>query len=137
MVIVDTSVWIDYFNEAPNPETTWLDNAIGDQEIGITSLTLCEVLQGVHSPRQFRDFLRDMLFFAVFETGSAELAIASAENYLRLRRSGITIRSTIDCLIATFCIENGHRLLHKDRDFDAFESHLGLQVLHPQATAPN
>lgn len=131
MVIVDTSVWIDYFNGLPTAQAIWLDNAIESQEIGITSLSLCKVLQGVRSERQFRDFLAVMLAFTVFETGSAELAIAAAENYLNLRRREFTIRSTIDCLIATFCIRGNHSLLHRDRDFDAYEHHLGLKVLHP------
>jgi predicted nucleic acid-binding protein len=131
MVIVDTSVWIDYFNGASTPQTIWLDDAIRHQQIGLTSLGLCELLQGVRSQAQCADFLRDMLLFAVFEIGSTALAIASAENYRSLRRRGITIRSTIDCLIATFCMQHGHTLLHKDHDFDAFERHLGLAVLHP------
>ena len=134
MVIVDTSVWIDYFNEVPTASAIWLDSAIENQEIGITSLGLCEVLQGVRSEKQFHDFLTAMLAFTVFETGSAELAIAAAENYMKLRRRGITIRSTIDCLIATFCIQGNHSLLHRDRDFDAYEHHLGLSVLHPAAS---
>jgi predicted nucleic acid-binding protein len=135
MVIVDTSVWIDYLNNSFNPQTAWLEGALGKQEIGLTSLSLCEVLQGVSSSGHFQQFRDDLLGFAVFETGGSELAIASAENYRKLRRRGLTIRTTIDCIIATFCIEADHQLLHRDRDFDAFEAHLGLKVVHPPATA--
>jgi hypothetical protein len=135
MVIVDTSVWVDYLYDIVNRQTAWLDDAISRQEIGLTSLVLCEVLQGVRSDSQFRGFRRDLLQFAIFDTGSTELAILSAQNYRTLRQKGFTIRKTIDCIIATFCIEYGHQLLHKDGVFDAFEAHLGLRVLHPPAIA--
>jgi|SRR5271157_650213 predicted nucleic acid-binding protein len=135
MVIVDTSVWVDYLNDIVNLQSVWLDDAISRQEIGLTSLVLCEVLQGVRNDSQFHGFRSDMLQFAIFDTGSTELAILSAQNYRTLRQKGYTIRKTIDCIIATFCIEYGHQLLHKDSDFDAFEAHLGLRVLHPQVIA--
>jgi hypothetical protein len=77
------------------------------------------------------NFKRDLTRFALFETGGVNLAIHSAENYFALRRQGLTVRKTIDCMIATFCIEEDHQLLHRDRDFDHFEKHLGLRVLHP------
>jgi predicted nucleic acid-binding protein len=131
MVIVDTSVWIDYLNDKANPQTLWLELAIGCKSIGLSSLILCEVLQGFrdnHEALRTRDRL---LEFSVFETGSMRLAMQSAENYRFLRRKGATIRSTIDCIIASFCMESGHQLLHKDSDYDAFEEHLGLLVLHP------
>lgn len=128
MVIVDTSVWIDYINGKDTPQTNWLDDALSSRQIGITSLSLCEILQGARTPSQFSDLLRELLKLNIVEIGSAELAIASAENYTSLRRRGITVRSTIDSLIATFCIREGHSLLHKDHDFDAFERHCGLMV---------
>jgi predicted nucleic acid-binding protein len=131
MVIVDTSVWIDFLNNADNRLTVWLENAVTQQEIGLTTLVLCEILQGFRTEIQVRDFLQDLLQFDVFDTGSAELAIASAQNYRTLRQKGYTVRRTIDCIIATFCIEENHVLLHNDRDFDAFEQQLGLRVLHP------
>lgn len=137
MVIVDTSVWIDYLNDKANPQTLWLEFAIGSKSIGLSSLILCEVLQGFRNNNEaFRT--RDMLLeFPVFETGSVGLAMQSAENYRSLRRRGVTIRSTIDCLIATFCIEDGHQLLHRDGDFDPFEEHMRLSVLHPPAIPLN
>jgi len=131
MVIVDTTVWIDYLGGVTNPETQWLDNEVGKQSIGLTDLILCEVLQGIRDKLAFVQVRRDLTRFDVFNSGGADLAIASAENYRYLRSNGITIRKTIDCLIATFCIEKGHALLHRDRDFDAFERHLELRIIHP------
>jgi predicted nucleic acid-binding protein len=137
MVIVDTSVWIDAFRGTPSSQTVWLKQAVKTQEIGLTSLVLCEVLQGVVSDSEFRGFKQDLLQFSIFDTGSTELAIASAQNYRTLRQKGYTIRKTIDCIIATFCIVEGHQLLHHDSDFEPFEKHLGLRVVHPKAVAPN
>jgi hypothetical protein len=131
MVIVDSSVWIDALRGTVNPHTDWLHRALGQGEIGLTSLTLCEVLQGVRSRSQFEGFRQDLVQLPVFEAITAHVAIESARNYLRLREQAITVRKTIDCLIATFCIESGYELLHRDRDFDSFESYLGLKVKHP------
>ncbi len=131
MVIIDTSVIIAYLGDRVNRHTEWLDQHRSLERIGITTLTQTEVLQGIRAEEQFSAAVAALNCFEIFETGSSALAIASAQNYRALRRAGITIRNTIDCLIATFCIENGHELLHNDRDFDAFEEHLGLRVLHP------
>ena len=131
MVIVDSSVWIDYLLNRITRQTDWLDAAAGKQEIGLNSLILCEVLQGVRSPAQFRLFKRDLLQFTVFEVFNTRLAVASARNYRQLRHRGITVRKTIDCIIASFCIESDHQLLHNDRDYDAFEAYLDLRVVHP------
>jgi predicted nucleic acid-binding protein len=131
MVIVYTTVWIDYLAAAANPQTQWLDTEVGNQPIGLTDIILCEVLQGIRDDLAFARVRRDLMRFDVFDSGGSELALASAENYRYLRSKGITVRKTIDCLIATFCIEKGHALLHRDRDFDAFEKHSGLHVIHP------
>ena len=131
MVIVDTSVWIDAFRGTTNRETIWLKQAVSIREIGLTNLILCEVLQGVSTNSEYDEIRDDLLQFAVFNTGSAKLALTSAQQYRTLRSMGITVRKTIDCIIASFCVEYGHQLLHRDRDFDCFESHLGLQVIHP------
>jgi predicted nucleic acid-binding protein len=131
MVIVDTTVWIDYLGGTANPHTDWLDRELSQQRLGLTDLILCEVLQGIREDSLFARVRRDLLKFEVFSTGGKELAIASAINYRALRARGCTVRKTIDCLIATFCLTNGHGLLHRDRDFDFFEEHLGLRVLHP------
>ena len=111
--------------------TEWIRANSGIIPIAIGDLILAEVLQGIRDDSQFSFVLHRLADFEMFEMGGSELAIASARNYRLLRKRGITIRTTIDCLIATFCIENGHTLLHNDRDFDAFEEHLNLRVLHP------
>jgi hypothetical protein len=85
----------------------------------------------VRSEQEFSQVRTELERFALFETGGEELAIAAARNYRRIREEGLTVRKTIDCLIATFCMSNGHALLHRDRDFDAFEEILGLPVIHP------
>ena len=131
MVIVDTTVWIDYFNGLRAPHTDWLDTQLARRRLGLTDLILCEVLQGVRDDRQWQQLRRDLLKFEVFETGGVDLAVAAAQNYRTLRRQGLTVCATIDSLIATFCLLNGYELLHNDRDYDAFESALGLKVIHP------
>jgi predicted nucleic acid-binding protein len=130
MVIVDTTVWIDYLGGADNRETEWLDRELGQQPFGLLDLILCEVLQGIRADTAFNQVRKDLLKFEIFDSGGAESAIASARNYRSLRSQGITILKTIDCLIATCCIRDGHALLHRDRDFDPFEKHLGLRVIH-------
>jgi predicted nucleic acid-binding protein len=131
MVIVDTTVWIDYLGGIQNGQTSWLDRELGRQRLGLTDLVLCEVLQGIRRDAVFHRVRRQLSKFEIFETGGAELAVAAAQNYRSLRRLGYTIHKTIDCLIATFCMEAGHALLHRDHDFDPFEQHLGLHVVHP------
>ena len=131
MIIVDSTVWIAYLREDTTPQTVWLDANLTQQRIGLTDLILCEVLQGISTESQFAAVKRELLRFEVFPMGGIDLAIATARNYRILRRKGLTVRRTIDCLIATFCLQQGHRLLHDDRDFNPFEQHLGLQVLHP------
>lgn len=133
MVIVDTTVWIDYLRGTENPETRWLDRELQRQRLGLTDLILCEVLQGIRDQSAFAKVRADLLKFQVFPTGGSILAIAAAQNYRDLRQRGYTVHKTIDCLIATFCLEARHELLHRDRDFDCFEKVLGLQVLHAEA----
>jgi predicted nucleic acid-binding protein len=130
VVIVDSTVWIDYLNEVETPETRWLDSRLDQERLGILDLMLCEVLQGLQSDAQARLVLEHMKRFEMLDSGGTDLAVAAAANYRALRAKGHTVRKTIDCLIATFCIRGGHRLLHSDRDFDPFESHLGLEVIH-------
>lgn len=131
MIIVDTTVWIDYFGGVSSPQTDWLERELDLQRLGLTDLNLCEILQGIRHDATFRRLRRELCQFEVFSTGGAELAVASAHNYRVLRSRGYTIRKTIDCIIATFCLSEGHTLLHCDRDFDPFEKDLGLRVLHP------
>jgi predicted nucleic acid-binding protein len=133
MVIVDTTVWIDYLRGDGNPETLWLDRELQRQRLGLTDLILCEVLQGIRDQRAFAQVQADLLKFQIFQTGGSDLAIAAAQNYRALHHRGFTVRKTIDCLIATFCLQARHELLHRDRDFDCFEKVLGLRVLHAAA----
>lgn len=130
MIIVDTTVWVDYFRGARNPETDWLDREAHQTRIGLTDLILCEVLQGVTSDREFALIQGELLKFELFQAGGLELAIAAARNFRSMRKRGLTVRKMVDCLIATFCLANGHSLLHRDRDFDVFERNLRLFVLH-------
>ena len=130
MVIVDASVWVEYLRGTDVPEARWLDRNLSLQPLGLTDLTLCEVLQGTKDAN-FQPIKTELLKFTLFEICNTRLAIMAAENYRILRRRGFTVRSTIDSLIATFCLESNHELLHRDRDFVAFESALGLRVVHP------
>ncbi len=130
MVIVDTTVWVDYLRGTQNPEVEWLNREIARQRLGLTDIILCEVLQGIPDDRWFARVRRDLLRFEVFATGGTDLAVAAAHNFRSLRRSGHTVRKTIDCLIATFCLRSGHSLLYRDHDFDAFQRVLGLSVVH-------
>jgi predicted nucleic acid-binding protein len=131
MIIVDTTVWIDYLGEVSNAHTRWLERGLSRQRLGLTDLILCEVLQGIPGDAAFAKVRRDLSKFEVFETAGEDIAVASAQNYRALRRAGYTVRKTIDCLIATFCLSAKHLLLHRDHDFDPFEEHLGLNVIHP------
>lgn len=131
MIIVDTTVWVDYLRGTRTSHTDWLDFQLATERVGLTDLILCEVLQGITSAKQFQMVQKELLNFALFETGRVELAIEAALNYRRLRAARRTVRKTIDCLIATFCLIEGHSLLHNDRDYDSFEDVLGLKVIHP------
>ena len=132
MVIVDTTAWIDYLQGIRNPETDWLEAAMDRQRLGLTDVILCEVLQGVRDEATATTVERQLLKLEVFQTGGVDLARDSAKNYRTLRARGHTVRKTIDCLIATFCLREQHSLLHRDRDFDAFERFLNLSVIHPR-----
>ena len=130
MVIIDTTVWIDYLRGAENPETRWLDRELRRQRLGLTDLILCEVLQGIRDEGTFEQVQTDLRKFQVFQTGGTALAVAAAQNYRNLRQRGFTVRKTIDCLIATLCLQAEHELLHRDHDFDCFEKALGMRVVH-------
>lgn len=130
MVIVDSTVWVDYFNGLHNPETDWLDTELDRQRIGLTTIILCEVLQGVRDDRKAARVEAELLKLEVFESGGVALPVQAARNYRTLRSRGRTVRKTIDVLIATFCLREQHSLLHRDRDFDPFEELLGLSVIH-------
>ena len=133
MTIVHTTVWVDYLRGTATPQAAWLERELSQQRLGITDLILCEVLQGIEEERSFNAVRRELLKLEVFRTGGIGFAVAAARNYRRLRASGRTVRRTMDSLIATFCLQNGHSLLHDDRDFDGFEEVLRLVVIHPSA----
>ena len=130
MVIVDTTVWIDYFGGIVNSETTWLDHALPRERLGLMDLILSEVLQGIRDDAAFKLVRHELLKLNIFAAGGPDLAIASAQNYRTLRQRGFTVRKTKNCWIATSCLLSGHKLLHRDRDYDTFERVLGLQVVH-------
>jgi hypothetical protein len=131
MLLVDSTVWIDYFNGRITPQTDYLDRALDGELILVGDLILAEVLQGFRSEAEFEQARVALGRFKQAALVSPALAVQSARNYRTLRSQGITVRKTIDCLIATFCIENGHSLLHHDTDYDSFEQSLGLTVIHP------
>jgi predicted nucleic acid-binding protein len=131
VVIADSTIWIDFFAGRATPEALWLKRELSLQDVGLTDLSFCEVLQGVRHDADFRRTHLRLASLPILNCGGEELAVASAQNYRMLRARGFTVRKTIDCLIATLCIREGHFLLHRDRDFDPFEAHLGLKVIHP------
>ncbi|HSS68390.1 MAG TPA: PIN domain nuclease [Nocardioidaceae bacterium] len=127
MTVVDSSVWIDYFNGVSSPQADILYDLLGAEQIVVGDLILAEVLQGF---RREADFKAAHAALAAFETATMlgpELAVQSAANYRLLRRRGVTVRRTIDVMIATWCVERGHPLLFSDRDFTPCVRHLGLQ----------
>jgi predicted nucleic acid-binding protein len=126
MIIVDSSVWIDYFNGKDLPEVTKLDELLETELLGIGDLILAEVLQGFRQDNDYRQAKQLLTSLTVFEMLGADAAINSADNFRTLRKKGLTVRKTIDVAIATFCIDNGHYLLFSDRDFLPFVEHLGL-----------
>lgn len=129
MWIVDSSVWIDYFNGVSTPQTDILNQTLGRRVVGLGDLILCEVLQGFRTQHEFNNARMLMLAFPVFTIGGRNTAIKCAENYRTLRALGITVRKMVDCMIATYAIERGHTLLHSDKDFKPFEIHLGLDTV--------
>lgn len=122
-------MWVDYFRGATTVQTDKLDRLLGREPLAIGDLILAEVLQGFDSERDFKAAQRLLTTLLIVEIGGREIAIQAARNYRLLRRRGVTVRKTIDTMIATRCIESGFDLLHNDRDFDAFAAYLGLRVL--------
>ncbi len=128
MILVDSSVWIDYFNGVDNPYTVKLDALLGVELIAIGDIILTEILQGFQSDKDFKTAKAVLLSLTVFDMLGQQNSIAAAENYRSLRKKGITIRKTLDCMIATFCIQNSHQLLFCDKNFQPFVEHLGLST---------
>jgi len=134
MILVDSTVWIDYFNGRNTPETDYLHQILGDGEIVVGDLIVGEVLQGFRSDQDFEAAYQALSKFQHVNIVNLDVAVQSAHNYRFLRRQGITVRKTIDCFIATRAIIDDLTLLHSDRDFDSFEQYLGLQVIHPEVS---
>ena len=126
MILVDSSVWIDYFRGVATPQTDRLDWLLGSEHLAIGDIILTEVLQGFTRQRDFDLALERLGALTLVEIGGREVAVKAAANFRRLRTQGVTPRKTIDTLIATRCIENGYPLLFSDRDFEPFVTHLGL-----------
>lgn len=129
MIVVDSSVWIDFFRGRVTRGTTVLRPLMGLGVILVGDLVLAEVLQGFPDEKQAQAGRRTLERFAVEPMVGRDVAVAAAGHYRALRARGITVRRTIDLLIGTYCIERGHALLHDDRDFDPMALHLGLQVV--------
>ncbi|MBK6742917.1 MAG: PIN domain nuclease [Hydrogenophilales bacterium] len=129
MILVDSSVWIDYFRGNATAQTEILDELLGSEPLAIGDLILTEVLQGCRGEPQFQELRQRLGALELIVLGGEEVAIETARNFRRLRERGITVRKTIDTIIASRCILDGHALLHDDRDFDPFEQHLGLRVI--------
>jgi hypothetical protein len=130
VILVDTTVWIDYFTGRVSPETRYLERALDADEIVVGDIILCEVLQGFRLDSDFEQAKNALGVFRQVSMMDLQRAIRSAVNYRYLRKRGIPVRKTIDCFIATFCIDTRLPILHHDRDFDPFEEHLGLEVIH-------
>ncbi len=129
MILVDSSVWIDYFRGKANAQTALLDNLLDRELLCIGDLILTEVLQGFTGEREFHQARKMLTSLIVVELGGQKIAIQAAKNFRTLRNLGATVRKTIDTIIATWCIENGYDLLHNDKDFEPFTRHLGLRVV--------
>jgi predicted nucleic acid-binding protein len=127
VILVDSSVWIDYFRGTRTPQTEKLDELLSSEPIAVGDLILTEVLQGFGRARDFNQVRSLLTSLRVLELGGQDIAIQAARNFRILRAQGVTIRKTIDTLIATRCIESGLALLHSDRDFDPFVQYLGLR----------
>ena len=127
MILVDSSVWIDFFRGTVTPQVDVLDRLLGEELVAIRDLMMTEVLQGFASERDFNKARRLLCALDLVEIGGRDVMIEAARYFRDLRGRGITIRKTIDTLIATRCIVSGYRLLYSDRDFDPFVTHLGLE----------
>jgi predicted nucleic acid-binding protein len=131
--LVDSSVWIDYFRSADTPQVALLDSYFGTTRLAVGDLIAAEVLQGVRDEGEYKWVKKTLDAFEHVDLVGYRLALKASDNYRLLRERGITIRKTIDTLIATYCIENRVTLLHADRDFLSFSKHLGLKVAYSEA----
>jgi predicted nucleic acid-binding protein len=128
MIFLDSTVLVDYFNGTNNWQVDVLDSILGRELVVIGDYVLTEVLQGFRSDKEYQKAKTILLSFPCFDIGGKEMALQSAKNYRYLRKKGVTVRKTIDSMIATFCIENKLTLLHNDKDFEPFVKYLKLKV---------
>jgi hypothetical protein len=133
VILVDSSVWIDYLRGTATPQTDKLDTLLGVTPLAIGDLIMTEVLQGCPTEREFTTVRKTLETLTFVTLGGPDVAVLAAKNFRRLRARGITVRKTIDTVIATRCIFDGLELLHSDRDFDPFERHLGLRCVACEA----
>ena len=129
MILIDSSVWIDYFNGQITPETNKLDTLLGVEPLGIGDFILTEVLRGFRSDLDYQTAKKLMMTLSIFEMLGTDMAIQSADNFRILRKRGITVRKTADVIIASYCIEHNYSLLFADKDFLPFVAHLGLKAV--------
>ena len=132
MILVDSSVWIDYLRGVETKQTDRLHGLLGLEPVAVGDLILAEVLQGTTTDREFKEVLKLLNSLEVVSLGGHSVAVQAARNFRALREKGVTIRKTIDCIIATRCIMDGLTLLHSDKDFDPFVAHLGLRSVFKQ-----
>jgi predicted nucleic acid-binding protein len=130
VILVDSSVWIDFFRNVDTAQAEWLDLHLGDETVLVGDLILAEVLRGFKEDRGFTEAKRLLGRLEQISLCGEDLAVEAARNYRRLRARSVTVRGTIDVIIATRCLVDDYRLLHSDRDFDPFEEHLGLRVVN-------
>ena len=133
MILVDSSVWIDYFRGKATAQTGLLEGRLDSQELAIGDLNFIEVLQGCRVEKDFKEVRRLLGRLDLIVLGGEDVVLEAAKNFRKLRALGVTVRGTIDVLLATRCIVSGHQLLHSGRDFDAFERHLGLRCVFSDA----
>jgi predicted nucleic acid-binding protein len=129
VVVVDTTVWIDYFNGVRSPQVERLDRLLGERLLVIGDLILAELLQGFASDADAQQAVELLQPLEFAEMAGRDVAVESARNYRRLRSKGATVCKTMDMLIGTFCLMHDHELLHDDRDFDVMARHLGLRTI--------
>ncbi len=129
MIFLDSTVLVDYFNGNSTWQVDYLDNTLGNEVVGIGDNVIAEVLQGFRSDGDYRTAKSLLLELPCYDICNKELAVKSAENFRTLRKKGITVRKTINMLVATFCIENGLTLLHNDKDFDSIAEGSSLKVV--------
>ncbi len=128
MIVADTSVWIDYVRGVRAPHTDLLDEALLHDRVVTGDIIIAEFLQGFREEKDFQEAKQLMEYLEYRDFVGKEIALQAAQNFRTLRKNGITVRKTIDVIIATFCIENGFELIHNDHDFDPMEKLLGLKV---------